>query len=151
MSGTDRQIETQETVCPGGMPAFVARPAAPGRYPVVVLIHERYGLVPHTRDLAKRCAGDGFLVIAANFFHKHPDQKALNAGDARYPIKDAEAVAHIKAAIAAVEKNPAADMSKVAVAGYCQTGRHPLVYAAQAKIAAAVVWYGAASKREWPV
>ena len=62
MSGTDRRIETQEIVCPDGMPAFLARPAAPGRYPVVVLIHERYGLVPHTRDLAKKCAGDGFLV-----------------------------------------------------------------------------------------
>ena len=144
-------IETEEITCPGGMPAFLARPAAAGRYPVVVLIHERYGLVPHTRDLTKRCARDGYLVIAANFFYKHPDQKALNAGDSRYPITDAEAVEHIKSSLAAVKKHPAADMSKVAVAGYCQTGRHPLVFAAQEKIAAAVVWYGAASKREWPV
>jgi dienelactone hydrolase len=40
-------------------------------------------------------------------------------------------------------------MARVAIAGYCQTGRHPLVYAAQAKIQAVIVWYGAASKREW--
>ena len=33
----------------------------------------------------------------------------------------------------------------------CQTGRHPLVLAAQRPIAAAVIWYGAASKREWQV
>ncbi len=151
MSGTDRQIETQEIVCPGEIPAFLARPAAPGHYPVVVLIHERYGLVPHTRDLAKKCASDGFLVVAANYFYKHPDQKALNAGDDRYPMTDAEAIDYINASLEAIAKNPAADMSRVAVAGYCQTGRHPLVYAAQAKIAAAVVWYGAASKREWPV
>ncbi len=151
MSGTDRQIESQEIGCPGGMPAFLARPAAPGRYPVVVLIHERYGLVPHTRDLAKKCASDGFLVVAANYFYKHPDQKALNAGDDRYPMTDAESIDYINASLEAVAKNPAADMSRIAVAGYCQTGRHPLVYAAQAKIAAAVVWYGAASKREWPV
>ena len=43
------------------------------------------------------------------------------------------------------------DMSKVAVAGYCQTGRHPLLLAAEVKIQAVVVWYGAASKREWEV
>ena len=92
MSGADRQIETQEIVCSNGMPAFLARPAAPGRYPVVVLIHERYGLVPHTRDLAKKCASDGFFVVAANYFFKHPDQKALNAGDGRYPITDAESI-----------------------------------------------------------
>ena len=35
--------------------------------------------------------------------------------------------------------------------GVCQTGRHPLVYAAQRPIAAALVWYGAASAREWGV
>src|SRR6478672_13384930 len=151
MSGTDRQVETQEVVCRGGMPAFVAHPAAAGRYPVVALIHERYGLVPHTRDLAKKCASDGFVVIASNYFYKHPDQKALNAGDARYPMSDAESIDYINASLEAVAKMSAADMSQVAVAGYCQTGRHPLVYAAQAKIAAAVVWYGAASKREWDV
>ena len=42
-------------------------------------------------------------------------------------------------------------MARVAVAGYCQTGRHPLVFAAEVPVQAAVVWYGAASKREWPV
>ena len=151
MSGSDRQIETQEIVCRGDMPAFLAKPAGQGPYPVVILIHERYGLVPHTRDLAKKCASDGFLVVAANYFYKHPDQKGLNAGDERYDMTDAESIEYIDAAIEAASKNAAADMSRVAVAGYCQTGRHPLVYAAQAKIAAAVVWYGAASKREWDV
>ena len=147
MSGTDRQIETQEIVCPGGMPAFLARPAAPGHYPVVVLIHERYGLVPHTRDLAKKCASDGFLVVAANYFYKHPDQKALNAGDDRYPMTDAEAIDYINASLEAIAKHAAADLSRVAVAGYCQTGRHPLVYASQAKISAAVVCRARTSTR----
>jgi carboxymethylenebutenolidase len=151
MSGTDRQIESHETVCANGMPAFVAKPAGQGPYPIVILIHERYGLVPHTRDLAKKCASDGFFVVASNYFFKHPDQKALNAGDGRYPMSDEESIGYINASLQVAAKDPAADISRVAVAGYCQTGRHPLVYAAQAKIAAAVVWYGAAAKREWPV
>jgi carboxymethylenebutenolidase len=133
------------------MPAFVAKPAGQGPYPIVILIHERYGLVPHTRDLAKKCASDGFFVVASNYFFKHPDQKALNAGDGRYPMSDEESIGYINASLQVAAKDPAADISRVAVAGYCQTGRHPLVYAAQAKIAAAVVWYGAAAKREWPV
>src|SRR5262249_43070868 len=41
------------------------------------------------------------------------------------------------------------DASRIAVKGVCQTGRHPLVLAAQRPIAAALVWYGAASQREW--
>jgi carboxymethylenebutenolidase len=133
------------------MPAFIARPADGGRHPIVILMHERYGLVPHTRDLARRCARDGYVAMAPNFFFKHPDQKALNAGDSRYPITDDEAVELIGAALTAIKENSAADPAQVAVAGYCQTGRHPLIFAAEVKITAAVVWYGAASKREWVV
>ena len=43
------------------------------------------------------------------------------------------------------------DATRIAVKGVCQTGRHPLVLAAQRPIAAALVWYGAASQREWQV
>jgi carboxymethylenebutenolidase len=148
---TAPEVEIQEVTCAGGMPAFVARPADAGRHPVVILIHERYGLVPHTLDLAKRCARDGYVAMAPNFFYRHPDQKALNAGDSRYPMTDTEALELLAAAMATIKDDPAADTAQVAVAGYCQTGRHPLVFAAEVKITAAVVWYGAAAKREWLV
>ena len=137
-------------MCAGGMPAFLARPSAPGRHPTVILMHERYGLVAHTRDLAQRCASDGFTVLAPNFFYRHPDQQALNAGSARYQLSDPEAVAHLDAARAALAEHPAADVARLAVAGDCQTGRHPVVYAAERPVQAVIVWYGAASKREWP-
>jgi carboxymethylenebutenolidase len=142
-------ISTETVTCENGMPAFVAYPSSGGPYPAIVLMHERYGLVKHTRDQAMRCAGDGFAVIAPNFFFQHPDQTKLNAGDSRYDMTDPESVTLIKAAVATLKKHHAADMSKLAVAGYCQTGRHPLVFAAEVPISAAVVWYGAASKREW--
>ena len=145
-SVVDQMIE-----CPGGMPAFLAHPEAAGRYPVVVLMHERYGLVQHAKDLARRCASDGFAVLAPNFFYRHPDQKALNAGNSRYDMSDPESVVLVKSALAALEKHAFGDLSKIAIAGYCQTGRHPLVFAADVKIQAAIVWYGAASKREWEV
>src|SRR5690348_9786545 len=144
-------VSTREIVCDNGMRAILAHPSHGGPFPIVVLMHERYGLVPHTRDLAQRCASDGFLVLAPDFFFRHPDKTALNAGASRYDMSDPEAVDSLQAAIAAAKACPAADASKVAVAGYCQTGRHPLVFAAQAAITAAVVWYGAAAKREWPV
>jgi carboxymethylenebutenolidase len=144
-------ISTQDITCENGMPAFLAYPAGAARLPAIILMHERYGLVKHTRDQAIRCAGDGFAVLAPNFFFKHPDQRKLNAGDARYDLTDPESVIHLKAAVATLKKFAAADVTRLAVAGYCQTGRHPLVLAAELPIGAAVVWYGAASKREWEV
>jgi carboxymethylenebutenolidase len=142
---------TEDILCPGGMPAFLAMPRGGGPFPVIVLMHERYGLVQHTRDLAMRCARDGFLALAPNFFFKHPDQVALNKGDSRYDLTDPESVGLLRAALAILATTRAADMTRVAVAGYCQTGRHPLLLAAEVPINAAVVWYGAASKREWAV
>jgi len=93
----------------------------------------------------------GLIIPFAYFFYKHPDQKKLMAGDSRYDLTDPESVVLLKAAMTALEGHPAADLKKVAVAGYCQTGRHPLVFAAETKIAAVVVWYGAAGAREWGV
>jgi carboxymethylenebutenolidase len=142
-------ITTQDITCGNGMPAFLAYPASGGTFPTVILMHERYGLVKHTRDQAMRCAHDGFAVLAPNFFFKHPDQKILNAGDSRYDMTDPESVELIKAGLAALKTHKAADLSKVVIAGYCQTGRHPLVFAAEVPISAAVVWYGAAGTKEW--
>ena len=144
-------ISTRTVRCAGGLPAFLAVPATDAKAPAVVLMHERYGLVRHTRDLAERFARDGFVCIAPDFFHKHPDQAALHRGDVGYDMTDPEAVAYLEAAIAEVAALPQVDASGIAVKGVCKTGRHPLVLAAQRPIAAALVWYGAASQREWQV
>src|SRR5258705_6935979 len=144
-------ITTQDIVCDNGMPAFLAYPAGGGPFPTVILMHERYGLVKHTRDQAMRSARDGFAVLAPNFFFRPSDQRILNAGDSRYDMTDPESVELIKAALAAMKKQKVADSKRIVVAGYCQTGRHPLGFAAEVPISAAVVWYGAASKREWEV
>ena len=66
-------------------------------------------------------------------------------------LSDTESNELMAAALATIAQNSKADMGRVAIAGYCQTGRHPMVFAAKNKIAAAVVWYGGAAKREWDV
>jgi carboxymethylenebutenolidase len=101
--------------------------------------------------LAERLARDGFVAIAPDFYHKHPDQDALHRGDVGYDMTDPEAVTGLSAAIDALAAIPQADATRVAVMGTCQTGRHPLVLAAARPIAAALVWYGAAQPREWEV
>ena len=146
-----RDIATRTVRCAGDLPAFLAVPATDSRVPSIVLMHERYGLVQHTRDLTERFARDGYVCIAPDFFHKHPDQAALHRGAVGYDISDHEAVAYLEAAIAELTTLPQVDASRIAVKGVCQTGRHPLVLAARWPIAAALIWYGAASAREWQI
>jgi carboxymethylenebutenolidase len=133
------------------MPAFVAVPEIDVKAPTVIVVHERYGLVRHTCDLAERFARDGFVAIAPDLYFKHPDQAALHRGDVGCDVSDPDAVVAINAAIEALDAIPQANTSRLAIMGICQTGRLPLVVAASRPVAAALVWYGAAQPREWAV
>ncbi len=145
------RVVKAEITCANGMPAFVARPDAPGSHPVMVLLHERYGLQDHQRDLCTRFAADGQVAIAPNLFFREPDLAAIARAEARAEVSDEQVNGDIDAALDALAKVPGADLSKVAVMGVCQTGRFPLAYSAApgARIGAAVVFHGAAYKREW--
>ncbi len=146
-----RHIGTKEIICKSGMPAFVAFPDTTAKVPVIVLLHERYGLVQHTRDLAMRHAREGMVCIAGDYFFRHPDPAALHKGSSGYDLGDPESVVLMDSAIAALEDVPQADLTRIFCMGVCQTGRHPLVLAAHRKIAAALCWYGAAQDRDWKV
>ena len=109
---------------------------------------ERLTVEPQGEDL--RFARDGFICIAPDFFYKHPDREALHRGDAGYALKDVEAIEYLDSAVAELSALPQVDAARIAIKGVCQTGRHPLVLAAERKnIGAALVWYGAANAREW--
>jgi carboxymethylenebutenolidase len=141
-----------EVTCANGMPAFLARPGTDGPYAVMVLLHERYGLQDHQRDLSTRFAADGLAAIAPNLFFREPDLDAIARAEARAEVSDEQVNTDIDAALDYLAANvPGADLSKVAVMGVCQTGRFPLAYSAVAgaRISAAVAFHGAAYKREW--
>ena len=72
-------IITKDITCKGGMPAFIAAPKTDRKVPAIVILHERYGLVQHTKDLAMRHAREGLVCIAGDYFFRHPDQAALCA------------------------------------------------------------------------
>jgi carboxymethylenebutenolidase len=133
------------------MPAFVAVPETDAKVPAVIVVHERYGLVKHTCDLAERFARDGFAAIAPDLYFRHPDQDALHRGDVGDDISDPDALVALGLTIDALGTIPQADPSRLAIMGICQTARLPLVVAASRSIAAALVWYGAAQPREWQV
>lgn len=46
------------------MKGYLARPAAAGKYPAVVIIHENRGINPHIEDVTRRVALAGFIALA---------------------------------------------------------------------------------------
>jgi carboxymethylenebutenolidase len=133
--------------------AFVAAPDRAGSHPCVILLHERYGLFQHTRDLAVRFAGEGYVCLAPDLFSRRDDREVLLSGEKQVPLSDPEVVDDLRASIAFLAgQQRGADMQRLAVMGVCQTGRHPLLFAAhEPAVRAALVFYGGAQSREWEV
>lgn len=52
----------------GRLPAYLARPSGAGPWPAVVVIHEIFGLVDHTKDVAERFAREGYVAFAPHLF-----------------------------------------------------------------------------------
>ena len=63
----DERITTESITYPGEetqMKGYLARPAAAGKYPAVVIIHENRGINPHIEDVTRRVALAGFIALA---------------------------------------------------------------------------------------
>ncbi|HTI85811.1 MAG TPA: dienelactone hydrolase family protein [Alphaproteobacteria bacterium] len=143
-------IVSRDVTCGNGMPGYLALPPGSGKVPGVIILHERYGYVQHPRDVADRFARLGMAGFAINGFFNCDFQPALADGTKRFHFTDPQSVEYVRAAIRTMTEEAPVDRSKIALLGMCQTGRHPLVMAAQkGEIAAAICWYGAGANREF--
>jgi carboxymethylenebutenolidase len=144
------EFKGEEIHCANDMPGYLAMPRGEGLVPAVIILHERYGFGQHQRDIAERFAAAGFAGFAINAFYRCDYQDALAAGTKRFRITDPESIDFINAAIKRLKETGRVDPSKIAFLGMCQTGRHPLIMAAEGNaLAAAICWYGAGSNKEF--
>jgi carboxymethylenebutenolidase len=66
----------------GSIRGYLVRPAAPGRLPVVLVVHENRGLNPYIEDVARRLALAGYIAFAPDGltsvgFYPGDDEKGL--------------------------------------------------------------------------
>ena len=114
-----------------------------------MILHERYGLVPHTEDLARRLAADGFVVVAPDLFYDFPDIAALRNAEAFSRPSDAQVLAACEEMFGLFSTVEGADPARFGMIGVCQTGRYPLLWAGTHPMQAAVVLYGAGYASDW--
>src|SRR5262245_7167689 len=134
-----------------GIAAVRALPKANGKRPAVIILHERYGIDQHTKDLTVKLAQTGLVGLAPDLFHRFTgDRKALQKGQARVDLRDDEALEDLNAVVDYLKKLNNGDEASIGIIGVCQTGRQPLLLAANRKdIAGIVVLYGAIGGKEW--
>ena len=134
----------------GGMPAYVARPAGNGPWPAVLVIMEAFGLNEHIKDVARRVAGEGYVALAPDLYHR--SGKLRTAGYDELPkalelmgaLEDDQIVADVSSAIGWLEKQPTVKAGRVGITGFCMGGRVSYLAACELadKIKASVPYYG---------
>ena len=143
----DLRLETGYIKFPGEtgeMRAYSAKPKGAGKLAGVIVIHENRGLNPHTEDVARRVALEGFHAIAPDAlspFGGTPE----NPDEARPLFQKLDRAANTKNFVAAVEylKTGPQATGKVACMGFCWGGAVTNQVAVNAPdLAAAVPFYG---------
>lgn len=129
------------------VPVYEVRPAEEGRYPVVLVIPEIFGMHEHIRDVTRRFAREGFLAFTFEPYAReggvlHLDDIA-SVRKVTDVIPDARVMADLDALAAYAGKHPAALPDRMGVTGFCRGGLYTLLYAAHnSGLKAAVAWYG---------
>jgi carboxymethylenebutenolidase len=129
------------------LPIYEARPAAAGRYPVVLVIPEVWGMHEHIKDVARRFAREGFLAVTFETYAREggtlqlPDQQAVMK--VANSVSDAQALGDLDALVTYVQTHPSARPDRIGVTGFCRGGMYALLFAAHnPAVKAAVPWYG---------
>ncbi|MEI8393511.1 MAG: dienelactone hydrolase family protein [Rhodospirillaceae bacterium] len=129
------------------VPAYVARPAAGTKWPVVLVVQEIFGVHEYIKDICRRLAKQGYLAIAPELYVRQGDPKTLpdipSILQTIVPkVPDAQVLADLDAA-AARSGELGGDLNRLAITGFCWGGRIVWLYAAHApQLKAGVAWYG---------
>src|SRR5262245_4863455 len=132
----------------GPLPGFLARPAAAGKYPGVVVVQEAFGLNSHIKDVAARLAAEGYAVLAPDLYYREPNAVVGydNLPDAirlMMGLWDEKIVKDMGGAIAYLQQQPLVRADRIGVTGFCMGGRITfLTSCLNPAVKAAVPFYG---------
>jgi carboxymethylenebutenolidase len=141
----DVKIPTSSGDIPG---YFAVKKGGPKKAPVLLVVHEIFGLHEHIKDLCRRFAKLGFFAVAPELFSRQGD--ASKVADMKVlfstivsKASDQQVLGDLDAAVAWAGTQPHADVTKLGITGFCWGGRLTWLYAAhQPSLKAGVAWYG---------
>ena len=144
---TDSRVKGEMVTFKAGtqdVSGYLVTPAAAGKYPAVVVVHENRGLNPHTKDVARRLAVAGYTAMAVDFLSPiggtPSDQD--KAREMIGTLNAADVTTWAQGAVAYLRSNPASN-GKVGAVGFCWGGGViGRLAVAEPTLNAGVVYYG---------
>lgn len=130
----------------GPIPSYRAMPAAGGPFPVVLVVHEIFGVHEHIKDVCRRLAKAGYFAIAPELYARQGDVSRLSLDEIRpivAKVADRQVMSDLDAAVGFAGRTGRADTARLGITGFCWGGRIAWLYAAHnPRLKAAVAWYG---------
>ncbi|MDE1182112.1 dienelactone hydrolase family protein [Paraburkholderia sp.] len=129
------------------VPAYRAQPKGKMHLPVIIVIHEIFGVHEHIADVCRRFAKQGYLAIAPDLYTRQGDASV-------YPtiqqlseqlvskVPDEQVLSDIDSTVAWAGEH-GGNLDKVGINGFCWGGRITWLYAERnPRVKAGVAWYG---------
>ena len=126
---------------------YLARPKSEGPHPIVLVLHENTGMLPHFPDVARRLALAGYVALALDLLGRHggsPSFADIDAAKAaQKAMPEAETVGDMNAAVDYMRGLSGVRPERVGVIGFCRGGTNTMLLAVRnPNIFAAVPFYG---------
>jgi carboxymethylenebutenolidase len=134
---------------------FVVYPESKGKTPVVLIIHEIFGMTDWVEDLADQVAAAGYIAVAPDLLSGMGPNGGRSSDFAEG--KTMEAVSHLNAGQVTADLSAAADYAlkipasngKLFVGGFCWGGSQSFRFATnRGDLAAAFVFYGGPPEKD---
>jgi carboxymethylenebutenolidase len=132
----------------GAVPAYRAMPDKNGKYPLVLVVQEIFGVHEHIRDVCRRLAKLGYFAIAPELYYRQGDVSKLTDNQEIFAkvvnhVPDSQVMSDLDAAVVYAESTGKADTSRLGITGFCWGGRITWTYCVHnPKVKAGVAWYG---------
>jgi len=143
---TDTSDLVAGEVAIGDMPAYRAMPEGKGPFPLVLVVHEIFGVHEHIKDVCRRLAKAGYMAVAPELFARQGDVSKLQGFEEILKVvgrvPDDQVMKDLDATTAWAKKTGKVDDNRVAITGFCWGGRIVWLYAARSSIKAGAAWYG---------
>ncbi len=105
--------------------AYLARPAADGVYPAILVCHENRGLTPHIEDVARRFAKAGYVALALDLLSREGGTPAQDPDQVPGLLSGAPPERHVgdfAAGMAYLQAQPYVAGDRIGMTGYCFGG-----------------------------
>ncbi len=125
------------------IPAYIAYPTTPGPHPVVIMIHEFWGLKEEINGKADALAEEGYIVIAPNMFRDNTTNWLPRAIYQVVSTPQEQLMSDLDAVYTYLVSLEDVQADRIAIMGFCFGGGTSLRYSLHNnQIAATVILYG---------